>query len=131
MVSVDKIKRDLPYLINYGKDIDSWIEDFSNIMEIYDITEPERIFVWFKIAVEADIRNELKKLVTSRNNEKRYPGYKEVQKAIEEYMEITQSDKCTVLKGLKIRKNETVKRFNYKYLTLYYRLVKINDLNLF
>ncbi|ORX48378.1 hypothetical protein BCR36DRAFT_451951 [Piromyces finnis] len=91
-------------------------------MEIHDIQEPSRIFVWLKVAVEADIKNVLKSLCTSHNNVKRYPTYKEVQSAIEDYLEIKPGDKCSVLKTLKIKQNETIKSFNYKYLTLYHRL---------
>jgi len=106
MADASKIRRDLPYLANYGKDIDSWIEDFKNIMEIYNIEEPNRIFIWVKNAVEADIKNLLKSLCTTRNNVKRFPSYKEIQRAIEDYLEITQNDKCSVLKALKIKRNE-------------------------
>ncbi|ORX59054.1 hypothetical protein BCR36DRAFT_408591 [Piromyces finnis] len=122
MVDATKVKRDLPYLCDYGKDIDSWMEDFISVMEIHDIQEPSRIFVWLKVAVEADIKNVLKSLCTSHNNVKRYPTYKEVQSAIEDYLEIKPGDKCSVLKTLKIKQNETIKSFNYKYLTLYHRL---------
>lgn len=113
MVDAAKLKSDLPYLCDYGKDIDTWIEDFTSIMEMYNIQEPARIFVWLKISVEADIKNVLKSLVTTRNNITRYPNYKEVQSAIEEYLEIKPTDKCTVLKGLQIKPNETIKNFNY------------------
>jgi len=122
MADASKIRRDLPYLANYGKDIDSWIEDFKNVMEIYNIEEPNRIFIWVKNAVEADIKNLLKSLCTTRNNVKRFPSYKEIQRAIEDYLEITQNDKCSILKALKIKRNETIKGFNYNYLTLYHRL---------
>jgi len=122
MVDASKIKRELPYLNDYGKDIDSWIEDFTNVMEMYDIQEPARIFVWLKISVDADVKSVLKSLVTTRNNITRYPNYKEVQVAIEEYLEIKPADKCTVLKNLKIKALESIKNFNYKYLTLYHRL---------
>ena len=122
MVDASKVKRDLPYLCDYGKDIDTWIEDFKGVMEMHDIQDSSRIFVWLKIAVEADLRNVLKSLVTTRNNITRYPNYKEVQSAIEKYMDIKPADKCSVLKNLKIKPNENIKNFNYRYLTLYHRL---------
>ena len=51
MVDASKVKRDLPYLYDYGKDIDTWIEDFKGVMEMHDIQDSSRIFVWLKIAV--------------------------------------------------------------------------------
>jgi len=51
-------------------------------MEIYNIYEPERIFTWEKVSVEADIRYILKSLVTKRNNVMYHLSFKEVQSAI-------------------------------------------------
>ncbi|ORX53746.1 hypothetical protein BCR36DRAFT_368778 [Piromyces finnis] len=121
MVDASKVKRDLPYLCDYGKDIDSWMEDFISVMEIHDIQEPERIFVWLKVAVEADIKNVLKSLCTTRNNIKRYPNYREVQSAIEEYLEIKPGDKCSVLKMLKIKGNETIKNKDFQ------KIISVDD----
>jgi len=58
------------------------MEDFITTMEIYNIYEPERIFTWEKVSVEADIRYILKSLVTKRNNVMYRLSFKEVQSAI-------------------------------------------------
>jgi len=47
------------------------------------------------------------------------PTLKEIQDTIEEYLHITENDKCSVLKSLKINKDESLKKFNYKYKKLY------------
>jgi len=44
MADASKIRRDLPYLADYGKDIDPWIEDFKNIMEITLRNQTEFLF---------------------------------------------------------------------------------------
>ncbi|ORX41864.1 hypothetical protein BCR36DRAFT_309628, partial [Piromyces finnis] len=121
-MDASKLQRAIPQLNEYGKDVDSWMEEFSRIMEIYDITEPRRIFIWAKEAVDCDIKEVLNSLVKRRNNEMHYPKFKEIQVAIEEYLEITPNEKCSNLKLLKIRDNETIKNFNYRYLKLYYHL---------
>ncbi|ORX41390.1 hypothetical protein BCR32DRAFT_288496 [Anaeromyces robustus] len=91
-------------------------------MELYDVLEPRRIFVWAKEAVEEDIQGVLNSLRTRTGNEIRYPGLREMQAAIEDYMHITENDKCAVLKSLKINNDETLKKFNYKYKKLYQKL---------
>ena len=83
MADASKIWRDIPYLANYDKDIDSWIEDFKNVIEIYNIEEPNRVFVWVKNAVEADIKNHLKSKRKSKNNSiKTSPYTKEIKKKL-------------------------------------------------
>ena len=125
MSDASKIRREIPLLGEYGKDIDSWIEDFSRVMDVYNIQEPRMIFIWLKEAVEADVRNLIKSLCVMKNNVTHYPNYKEVQAAIEDYLEVKPRDKCSILKALKIKDYETIKSFNYKYRTLYHRLTRI------
>jgi len=36
-----KIKRELPYLEDYGKNIFDWIDDLKEILILYDVTEPK------------------------------------------------------------------------------------------
>jgi len=93
MIDASKIRREMPLLKEYGKDIDSWIDDFSRVMDVYNIQEPRIIFVWLKEAVEADVLNVIKSLCMTKNNVTRYPSYKEVQVAIEDYLEVKQRDK--------------------------------------
>jgi len=122
MFDAAKLQRILPLLINYGKDVESWITDFSKTMELYDIMEPRRIFTWAKEAVEEDIQGALNSLVKGRGDSIRYPTLKEIQDTIEEHLHITENDKCSVLKSLKINEDESLKKFNYKYKKLYNKL---------
>ena len=89
---------------------------------MYDVTEPKRIFFWAKEAVDADIKDMLNSLVKKKNNDTHYPNFKEILGAIEEYLEITQNDKCSNLKAMKIRDYETIKTFNHRYRKLYNHL---------
>jgi len=121
-MDASKLQRAIPHLNDYGKDVDSWMEEFTRIMEIFNVDEPRRIFIWAKEAVDCDIKEVLNSLLVRKNNEIRYPKYKEIQTAIEEYLEITPNDKCSNLKTMRIKNTETIKNFNYRYLKLYHRL---------
>ena len=122
MIDATKVLKVLPLLVNYGKDVESWITEFEKIMNLYDITEPRQVFTWIKEAVEEDALGPLNALVMRKNNEIRYPTMREVQLAIEDHMNITDSDKCSILKALKISNDETIKTFNYRYRKLYNKL---------
>ena len=119
MFDATKLLKVLPPLSNYGRDVDSWINDFPKVMALYDIIEPRQIFTWAKEAVEEDLQGVLNSLVTKRGSEIKYPTKKEIQEAIEEYLKITESEKCSILKSLKISNVETIKKFNYRYKKLY------------
>jgi len=119
MIDAEKLQKALPRLIDYGKDVDSWIYDFVRIMELYDVTEPRRIFVWAKEAVEEDMHGALNALKTREGNTAKYPNFKQIQKAIEDQLNITENDKCSIVKGLKINNQETIKKFNYRHRKLY------------
>jgi len=69
MVDASKLQKAIPHLSDYGKDVDSWMEDFSRIMEIYNVSKPRRIFIWAKEGVNCDIKGVLDSLFTRRNNE--------------------------------------------------------------
>jgi len=68
MFNAAKLQRILLLLINYGKDVESWITDFSKTMELYDIMELRRIFTWAKEAVEEDTQGALNSLVKGRGD---------------------------------------------------------------
>jgi len=55
MINAAKLQKALPNLIDYGKDVDGWMHEFVRVMELYDVVEPRRIFVWAKEAVEEDM----------------------------------------------------------------------------
>ena len=57
MFDATKLQKKLPYLADYGKDVDSWMTDFVKTMELYDIMEPRRFLfgsrkLWKKIFKE-------------------------------------------------------------------------------
>ena len=68
MFNAAKLQRILPLLINYGKDVESWITDFSKTMELYDIMELRRIFTWAKEDVEEDTQGALNSLVKGKGD---------------------------------------------------------------
>ena len=115
MFDAAKLLKVLPHLSDYGKDVESWIGDFSKTMELYDIVEPRRVFTWAKEAVEEDIKGAINSLKIKEGKEIRYPNFKEIQAAIEDHLHITESDKCSVLKSLRINNDESIKKFNYRY----------------
>jgi len=57
----------------------------------------KRGFVWGLAFVEDDVIDVIMSLVTKRSNEICYPKFIEIQKAVEEYLEITESDKWPIL----------------------------------
>jgi len=122
MFDATKLQKKLPHLADYGKDVESWMTEFVKVMELYDIMEPRRIFIWVKEAVEEDVKGALSPLVVRRGDETRYPSFKEIQDAIEEHLHITENDKCAILKSLQINQEETIKKFNYRYKKLYNKL---------
>jgi len=44
-------------------------------------------------SVKDDVKDIIKSLLTMRSDEKCYPKFKEIQKAVEEYLEVTEGDK--------------------------------------
>jgi len=122
MFDANKLQKKLPHLADYGKDVESWMTEFVKVMELYDIMESRRIFTWVKEAVEEDVQGALNSLVVRRGDEMRYPTFKEIQNAIEVHLNITENDKCAVLKSLQINPDETIKKFNYRYKKLYNKL---------
>jgi len=44
MFDATKLLKVLLLLSNYGRDVDSWINDFPKVMALYDIIEPRQIF---------------------------------------------------------------------------------------
>ncbi|OUM56113.1 hypothetical protein PIROE2DRAFT_65719 [Piromyces sp. E2] len=118
-MDVQKLLRDLPMLINYGNDIDAWLNKFQTIMEKWNINKPERKFVFIKQCVEDDIRMIIDKL-KSKNEIESYPTMDEIKTAIEDYLDITPNDKCWKLKSFQLQIDKPLKLFNIEYLRKYY-----------
>ena len=115
-----KIYKVLPMLEDYENNVVDWIEDLSNLMRVCNIKDPERIFTWASEAVDSNTKAVLRRLINKRTGV--YPSLKEIQKAVEEHLGITEGDKLTYLQGLKIKENETIKTFNDRYRRLYHDL---------
>jgi len=107
-------------LEDYENNVVDWIEDLSNLMRVCNIKDPERIFTWASEAVDSNTKAVLRRLINKRTGV--YPSLKEIQKAVEEHLGITEGDKLTYLQGLKIKENETIKTFNDRYRRLYHDL---------
>ncbi|KAL6631810.1 hypothetical protein U3516DRAFT_736689 [Neocallimastix sp. 'constans'] len=68
---------------NYGKDVDLWIHDFEEVMDLWDIQNPKRRRVFMKecVYVEENCEN------------KTYPSTQIIKEEIEKNLGITQNDK--------------------------------------
>lgn len=119
-MDITALLKDLPLLINFDNDINSWLKEFQNVMNLYNINKQERQFVYLKQCVEEEIKSVLNNLIKKNNRE--YPTLHEIKIAIENYLDIKPSDKCWKLKSLKIKCEETIKQFNFKYLEKYQEL---------
>jgi len=122
MLDAAKVKRDLPRLEDYKKNVLEWIDDLREYLLLYDITEPRKVFTWVLAAVEDDVKDVIRVLATRRSGEERYPKFSEIQKAVEEYLEITEGDKWAILRNLEIAEGESLKQFNHRYKKLYHNL---------
>ncbi|KAG4092011.1 hypothetical protein H8356DRAFT_1321942 [Neocallimastix lanati (nom. inval.)] len=117
-----KIYKVLPLLEDYNYNVPEWIDEFKSIMRVCNIKDPERLFVWANEAVDLDLQSVLKSLVITSKSGTRYPTLKEIQKAIEEHLDITDSDKLDYIHSLVIRDDESIRSFNNRYRRLYHDL---------
>ena len=116
----------LPRLDESGKDVDTWSEEFVRFMKLTDINTPSSILAWAMECVERKLRGVLQDLVTiNEDGEEVYPNVKQMKKALEDALEVTSQLKCKRLQNLKIKKNETIKNFNWRYKKLYNNLPRL------
>jgi len=116
----------LPRLDESGKDVDTWSEEFVRLMKLADINTPSSIHTWAMECVEGKLRGVLQDLVTiNEDGEEVYPNVKQMKKALEDALEVTPQLKCKRLQKLKIKKNETIKNFNWRYKKLYNNLPRL------
>jgi len=118
-MKISEISSMIPRLGNHDRDIESWAEEFQRIMELANIEEPKRIFAWAKECVQGRLKGILEDLKTIDGDDVTYPNINEMKTAIEDYLEVTQQEKCFNLKALKIRRNETIRDFNWRYNNLH------------
>eukprot|EP00833_Pecoramyces_ruminatium_P018560 jgi/Orpsp1_1/1192592/evm.model.d7180000094479.1 len=132
-MDVSKVIKSLPLLKNYGKDVDAWTREFIRVMDLWDIMEPKRRFIFLKLCIEEDIQDRIEHLKMGKNDAY-YPSIKEIKIEIEKYLEITDRDKVWELKTLKINKSESITLFNINYIKKYnniskefQKLITVND----
>ncbi|KAL6595330.1 hypothetical protein U3516DRAFT_817704 [Neocallimastix sp. 'constans'] len=114
-MDICKLLRSLPLLKNYGKDVDLWIYDFEEVMDLWDIQNPKRRFVFMKECVDYALKEVLKSIEENGEN-KTYPSIQIIKEEIEKYLGITQNDKIWELKEMKIKTNESFPIFNINYI---------------
>eukprot|EP00833_Pecoramyces_ruminatium_P012183 jgi/Orpsp1_1/1186215/evm.model.d7180000048949.1 len=61
-MDVSKVIKSLPLLKNYGKDVDAWTREFIRVMDLWDIMEPKRRFIFLKLCIEEDIQDRIEHL---------------------------------------------------------------------
>ena len=116
----------LPRLAESGKDVDTWSEEFVRLMKLADINTPSSIHTWAMECVEGKLRGVLQDLVTiNEDGEEVYPNVKQMKKALEDALEVIPQLKCKRLQKLNIKKNETIKNFNWRYKKLYNNLPRL------
>ena len=116
----------MPRLDESGKNVDTWSEEFIRLMKLADINSPSSIHTWAMECVEGKLRGVLQDLVTSdKEGNEVYPNVKQMKKALEEALEVTPQLKCKRLQKLKIRKNESIKNFNWRYKKLFDNLPRL------
>jgi len=117
-MDICELLRSLPLLKNYGKDVDLWIYDFEEVMDLWDIQNPKRRFVFMKECVDYALKEVLKSIEENGEN-KTYPSIQIIKEEIEKYLGITQNDKIWELKEMKIKTNESIPIFNINYIRKY------------
>ncbi|KAG4092656.1 hypothetical protein H8356DRAFT_1294432 [Neocallimastix lanati (nom. inval.)] len=110
--------RSLLLLKNYGKDVDLWIYDFEEVMDLWDIQNPKRRFVFMKECVDYALK-EVLKCIEENGGNKTYPSIQIIKEEIEKYLGITQNNKIWELKEMKIKTNESIPIFNINYIRKY------------
>ena len=95
-------------------------------MKLTDISSPSLIHIWAMESVEGKLRGVLQDLVTiDKDGKEVYPNVKKIKKTLEEALEVTPQLKGKRLQKLKIRKNETIKNFNWRYKKLFDNLPRL------
>ncbi|MBE6487081.1 MAG: hypothetical protein E7Z85_09605 [Methanosphaera stadtmanae] len=121
-----ELERLLPRLNESARDVDSWIDEFSRIMALADITNPRSILTWAMECVEGKLRGTLQELHTiDEEGNEHFPSMREIKEAIENSLEVTPQEKCKRLQRMKIQRGESIKNFNWRYRKIYNSLPKL------
>ncbi|KAG4090816.1 hypothetical protein H8356DRAFT_1052727 [Neocallimastix lanati (nom. inval.)] len=122
-MDIYKLLRNLPLLKNYGKDVDLWIHDFEEVMDLWDIQNPKRRLIFMQECVDYALKEVLKSIEENGEN-KTYPSTQIIKEEFEKYLGITQNDKIWELKESKIKTNEPIPIFNINYIRKYKNIDK-------
>ncbi|KAG4096657.1 hypothetical protein H8356DRAFT_942773 [Neocallimastix lanati (nom. inval.)] len=102
-------------------------------MELWEIYTLRQQYFWIIKCVNQDINIEIK-ILKEKYKRNEYPTLKEIQYAIEKYLNITQSEKCWTLKTIKVPNDTKISIFNVTYRRLlknlecdFRKLVTIED----
>ncbi|ORY07696.1 hypothetical protein LY90DRAFT_678269 [Neocallimastix californiae] len=115
-MDIYKLLRNLPLLKNYGKDVDLWIHDFEEVMDLWDIQNPKRRLIFMQECMDYALKEVLKSIEENGEN-KTYPSTQIIKEEFEKYLGITQNDKIWVLK-------EPIPIFNINYIRKYKNIDK-------
>ena len=120
-MKISEIAKLVPRLGSYDRDIESWADEFTRIIEFSDINEPKKVFAWAKECVTDRLKGILEDLVINDDEEHMtiYSNIPAIKNTIEITLEITPQEKCSNLKALKIQNGEFIKYFNWRYNKLY------------
>ncbi|KAL6635507.1 hypothetical protein U3516DRAFT_860726 [Neocallimastix sp. 'constans'] len=122
-MDICKLLRSLPLLKNYGKDVDLWIHEFEEVMDLWDIQNPKRRLIFMRECVDYSLK-EVIKSIEKKSENKPYPSTQIIKEEIEKYLGITQNDKIWELKEVKIKANESKPIFNINYIRKYKNIDK-------
>jgi len=115
----------LPRLDESGKDVDAWSGEFIRLLKLANIKPPSSIHTWAMEGEEGKLWGVLQDLLTTNENGEVYSNVKQMKKALEDALEVIPQLKCKRLQKLNIKKNETIKNFNWRYKKLYNNLPRL------
>jgi len=61
-MDICKLLRSLPLLKNYGKDVDLWIHEFEEVMDLWDIQNPKRRLIFMRECVDYSLKEVIKSI---------------------------------------------------------------------
>ncbi|ORX46931.1 hypothetical protein BCR36DRAFT_218933, partial [Piromyces finnis] len=73
-MKISEITKMLPRIGSQDRDIESWAEEFSRIMDLSDINDPKKIFAWAKECVQGRLKGIIDDLKTESDTETNYPS---------------------------------------------------------
>lgn len=119
-MKIDSILKVLPKLSSRDRDIETWYDNFQRIMELSGIEDKKKIFIWAKESMQGMLKGVVEdQKVRNEDGTYNYPTLEEIKAALEEHLDITPQEKCSIVKSLVIQRGETIKDFNWRYKRLF------------